>query len=295
MALLLFCITSMRAPTMPAVGPDPGAPDSGRSGTWRHTQRSKGQRVKGVKGPSLLIKGKCPTYVLEPDALADLAQQGVPPHAGRRRSVVLLHLLQPGSAPDLLQQRQGSAGAQRMGRVSAPALLGVPMSALVSFFLPLGFLSLLFLLMSWRRNGGCWPWNRGALLISGFLMSTVAMTPQSTAPIQNVSVRAPVAVACSRIMSAESRRLPPVRPLPFPGLAPLDLGESDSKVFSVGQVNNNNTRPRGVSVRGGKAQLSFGNSCSCSRDASIQHGSHAERTTSRRRGRGVARVFGLTT
>lgn len=61
-------------------------------------------------------------------------------------------------------------------------LLGVPMSALVNFFfLPLVFLSLRFsplwlsMLLRWY---GCWwlweLWNR-TLLISGFLMSTVAM------------------------------------------------------------------------------------------------------------------------
>ncbi len=61
-------------------------------------------------------------------------------------------------------------------------LLGVPMSALVSFFfLPLVFLSFRFsplwlsILLRWY---GCWwlweLWNL-TLLISGFLMSTVAM------------------------------------------------------------------------------------------------------------------------
>lgn len=43
MALLLFCITSMSAPTMPAVGAGTGGLDSEWSDTWRHKQIRTGR------------------------------------------------------------------------------------------------------------------------------------------------------------------------------------------------------------------------------------------------------------
>lgn len=46
MALLLFCITSMRAPTMPVVGAGVGGLDSGWSDTW-------GQMSRGHEGEVL--------------------------------------------------------------------------------------------------------------------------------------------------------------------------------------------------------------------------------------------------
>lgn len=64
MALLLFCITSMSAPTMPAVGAGTGGLDSEWSDTWRHKQtRTGGVRslcvdlcVGQIKDPSELIR-----------------------------------------------------------------------------------------------------------------------------------------------------------------------------------------------------------------------------------------------
>lgn len=51
MALLLFCITSIRAPTMPAVGAGVGGPDSGLSGTCldmlRESLFTEGMLTKG--------------------------------------------------------------------------------------------------------------------------------------------------------------------------------------------------------------------------------------------------------
>lgn len=56
MALLLFCITSIRAPTMPAVGAGVGGPDSGRSDTWRHKNRPNQIRnIMCVNSWSLLV------------------------------------------------------------------------------------------------------------------------------------------------------------------------------------------------------------------------------------------------
>lgn len=52
MALLLFCITSMRAPTMPAAGAGVRRPDSGRSDTWRHKQVQSDPKQNQLSEPT---------------------------------------------------------------------------------------------------------------------------------------------------------------------------------------------------------------------------------------------------
>ncbi len=56
MALLLFCITSMRAPTMPVVGAGAGGADSGWSDTWTDTDTDTDTHTQRSEDPICLLQ-----------------------------------------------------------------------------------------------------------------------------------------------------------------------------------------------------------------------------------------------
>lgn len=101
-------------------------------------------------------------------------------------------------------------------------------------------------------------------------------------------MQAPVAMACNRIISAESdsrlegRRRTRRRVGCVPGFGSLDQKLQRLRL----RVKCREKDFLCVCTRV-NAQLLFGNSSRCSSDAYIQHGSHAEQTTLKRRQRGV--------